>query len=52
MWMRRASRGRLEAPVSWMEVRGTDGFWAMAGPEEDEIAARAGAGCEEGEEVA
>lgn len=26
MCMRRASRGRLLSPVSWSEVRGTDGF--------------------------
>lgn len=42
--MRRASRGRLDSPLSWREVRGTEGF---------EIVTSAGwgaaAGCEGGE---
>jgi hypothetical protein len=26
MWIRRASRGRLPSPVSWIEVEGTEGL--------------------------
>lgn len=37
IWINRASRGRFDRPLSWREVRGTDGF---------EIGRATGAGCE------
>lgn len=46
--MRRASRGRLAVPVSWVEMRGTAGFVAGAEPG---AAAAAGTGCVFGEEL-
>lgn len=31
IWIRRASRGRLEVPLSWNEVNGTGGLLTVAG---------------------
>jgi hypothetical protein len=51
MWMRRASRGRLAVPLSWREVRGTEGFMTAGVVVGAVVAAAAGTGWEVGEEV-
>ncbi len=40
--MRRASRGRFCVPVSWREVKGTEGFVVAVGPGAEVVAAGTG----------